>query len=131
MGGLGVEYVRALDVCLVRVVGRVTGADIIATALSSARRYPTSKRLWDISEAALDEWPEYRIRDLVGCLEPLAVASPGTHVALVATCARGARVCRMVSNSISILRFPLEIAVFPCRAAALEWLGVMHLPIGA
>lgn len=130
MGGLRVEYVRALEVCFVRVKGRVSTSEVIAVLLTAVSQSPSPRMLWDISEAAIDEWTEPRARALVDGLTAAVGELPELSIALVAGGPRGADVRQAVERRFSLRRLTSSVETFGSRAAALDWLGVMHLPIG-
>jgi len=131
MGGVDVEYVEALDVCVFRLTGTIWPEDVVAASLKEAMSHPTSTRLWDISEASFDGWTQPRLLGLVRGLAPTALTTPGMHVALVSTSAEGAAICQLVRHLIASKGYPMTVEVFSSRAAALEWLGVMHVPLGS
>lgn len=130
MGCVGVEYVEALDVCVFRLTGTIIPEEIIEASLSAAVLHPALARLWDISEASFDGWSEALLRDVVGGLGPAAHSVPGLRVALVSTNAEGARICGIVKHLVAAHGFPVTVEVFSKRASALDWLGVMHVPVG-
>ena len=130
MGGLGAEYVDALDVCVFRLQGTIHPEEVVAASLTAAMLHPTSTRLWDISGASFDGWSESRLLALVRGLAPTALSTPGMHVALVSTSAEGVKICRIVRRLIASKGYPMTVEVFSGRAAALDWLGVMHVPVG-
>ncbi len=121
---------RALEVCFVRVRGRVSTSEVIAVLVTAVSQFPAPRMLWDISEASVDEWTEARARALVDGLTAAVGDVPGLSIALVAGGARGADVRRTVESRFSLRRLSSSVETFSSRAAALDWLGVMHLPIG-
>ncbi len=130
MSGVGVEYVDALDVCVFRLEGTIHPEEIVATSLRAAVLYPKSTRLWDVSAASFDGWSESRLLALVRGLAPTALSTPGMRIALVSESAEGGRLCRIVQRLIASKGYPMTVEVFSGRAAALEWLGLMHVPVG-
>jgi len=123
--------VRALDVCFVRARGRVSTSDVIAVVAAAVGQSSAPRMLWDISDASLDEWTEARARALVEGLTAVVGEASGLNVALVAEGARGASVRRTVEGRFPLRRLTSSVETFGSRAAALDWLGVMHLPIGS
>lgn len=130
MGGVGVEYVAALGVCVFRLEGMIYPEEVVATSLREAMLHPKSTRLWDISAASFDGWSESRLLALVRGLAPTALSTLGMRIALVSTSAEGARIGRIVKRLIASKGYPMTVEVFTGRAAALDWLGVMHVPVG-
>jgi len=130
MGGVGVEYIDALDVCVFRLEGTIHPEQVVATSLQEAVLHPTSTRLWDISAASFDGWSESRLLALVRGLAPTALSTAGMRIALVSESAEGAGICRIVQRLIASKGYPMTVEVFSGRAAALEWLGLMHVPVG-
>jgi len=131
MGGVGVEYVEALDVCVFRLEGTISPEDVIVASLPAAVLHPMSARLWDLSEASFDGWFESRLRALVRGLAPSALSASGTRIALVSTRAEGFRICWILKRFVEAKGYPVTVQVFSSRAGALEWFGVMHVPIGS
>jgi len=131
VGGLRVEYVRALDVCFVRARGRVATSDVIAVVAAAVGQSSAARMLWDISDASVDEWTEARVQALIEGLTAVVGEAPGLNVALVAEGSRGAVVRRTVEGRFPLRRLTSSVETFSNRAAALDWLGVMHLPIGS
>jgi hypothetical protein len=131
MGTVGLEYCAPLDVCILRVAGDVTVPEIAAIMAAAAVEHPRSRNLWDLSEAAFDAWGTDRVAELVGHLGQVAPRDPGRRVALVVASSTGSRICRQVRDHVTGAGLPLHLSVFATRPPALEWLGVMRLPIGA
>lgn len=131
MGRWGVEHVPALGVCLVRLSGRVDEADILAAAWRATSRHGTARMIWDLSEITFELWSGARIAALLRNLAPLVQAAPELRIALVASGIAGPGVWGLLRDLVGKHRFPLRVALFPDRISALEWLEVMHLPVGA
>jgi hypothetical protein len=131
MGGVGVEYVEALGVCVFRLTGTIHPEDVVAASLQEAMSHPTSTRLWDISEASFEGWTEPRLQGLIRSLAPTALTAPGMHVALVSASPEGAAIAQLVKHLIASKGYAMTVEVFSSRTAALEWLGVTHVPVGS
>ena len=128
--GLAVEYFEAFDVCVFRLCGTILPEDVVAASLKEAIAHPTSTRLWDLSAASFDGWSEARLRSLVRSLAPTVLCASGMRVALVSANAEGARICLFLKRLVGAQGFPVTVEAFSSRTLALDWLGVMHVPVG-
>jgi hypothetical protein len=130
MGEVDSEYIAALDACVFRLRGAISSDEVLARSLAAATQYPSAVRLWDISEASFEGWTEDRLHALVRGLAPSASTAPNMHIALVSKAPAGEAICRTVQRLVGASGLPMFVEVFPNRTEALEWLGIMHVPIG-
>ncbi|MBN2196146.1 MAG: hypothetical protein JW751_25240 [Polyangiaceae bacterium] len=130
MGCLGVDYCAPLDVCVVRITGDVTEDEVVGVLTEALARQPGSSIVWDVSAADFARWGFAAVAGLVSHVRTAAELTPGRRAAIVVESPVGFEFCRALRDLIEEQRVPVQVALFPNRSLALEWLDVLHVPIG-